>query len=35
MNTPPSTTLESKWITLKSASKVAIGVVYGKQVKKK
>ena len=31
MNTPPSTTLESKWITLKSASKIAIGVVYGKQ----
>ena len=37
MNTPPSTTLESKWITLKSASKIAIGVVYGSkkpQVKK-
>ena len=31
INTPPSTTLESKWITLKSASKIAIGVVYGKQ----
>ena len=29
--TPPSTNLESKWITLKGANKITIAVVYGKQ----
>ena len=29
--TPPSTNLESKWITIKGANKITIAVVYGKQ----